>query len=419
MSAPKGRKVGNMSITDAPASNVPAHVPPELVWDHSLEAFCHELDDPFLAASRLHGGPDVFWATDSGHGRPGWVITRHALQQEALGDYAHFTSEGGSGFEHMLNVSWRLIPLDYDPPQHSLYRQILNPFFTPAKVSLLDGAVREVCNSLIAKLEDRNACEFVSEFATPFPTYIFLALMGLPIDEAPQFLAWERTLTHGADAAQRVGAARAVCAYLTGFVREQRARPTTDLMKGLMAAKVEGRPLTDDEILGMAHTFYFGGLDTVYSSLGFMMRHLATHPDLQTRLREQPEVIPQAVDELLRAFSVVSSRRCVTTDFDFHGVRMRKGDLVVLPLYLAGRDPQTHPNPHEIDLDRRSGRLTFASGPHHCLGSHLARREIRIALETLLSRFANIRIPPGERYDYHSGVTFGVDRLPLAWDPVS
>lgn len=407
-----------MNTTAAAQPRVPAHVPAQLVWDHSLEAFCHELDDPFLAASRLHAGPDIFWATDSGHGRPAWVITRHALQQEAFADYAHFSSEGGSGFEQMLNVSWRLIPLDYDPPQHSLYRMILNPFFTPAKVGELDAAIRTVCNSLIAAFETRSACEFVSEFATPFPSYIFLALMGMPIERAPQFLAWERALTHGATPGERLGAAQAVCSYLTEFVKEQRANPTTGLMQGIMSAQIEGRPLSDDEVLAMAHTFYFGGLDTVYSSLGFILRHLATHPSLQSQLRERPALLPQAVDELLRAFSVVSSRRCVTEDFDFHGVQMRRGDLVVLPLYLAGRDPQSHPNPHEIDLDRKSGRLTFASGPHHCLGAHLARREIRIALETLLSRFKNIHIPPGETYDFHSGVTFGVDRLPLAWEPI-
>jgi cytochrome P450 len=406
-----------MNAINPPHPEIPAHVPAHLVWDHSLEAFCHELDDPFVAASRLHEGPDVFWTTDSGHGRQAWVITRHALQQEAFGDYAHFTSQGGTGFEQMLGVSWRLIPIDFDPPQHSLYRQVLNPFFTPGKVSELDSAVRSVCDSLVAAFEHRGSCEFAGEFATPFPSYVFLALMGMPIDRAPQFVAWERSLTHGADTAERVGAARAVCDYLTGFVKAQRANPTTDLMKGIMAARIDGRPLADEEILGMVHTFYFGGLDTVYSTLGWILRHLATHPDLQQRLREHPELLPQAVDEFLRAFSVVSTRRCVTEDFVFHGVQMKKGDLVVLPLYLAGRDPQTHANPHEIDLDRRSGRLSFASGPHHCLGAHLARRELRIALETFLSRFRNIHIPPGESYDYHAGVTFGVDRLPLAWEP--
>lgn len=409
-----------MNTIAPPKPEIPAHVPAHLVWDHSLEAFCHELDDPFVSASRLHEGPDIFWATDSGHMRPGWVITRHELLREAFVDYIHFTSQGGSGIEHLLDVTWRLIPIDYDPPQHSLYRQILNPFLTPAKIAELDEAVRGVCNSLIEPLADRGACEFVSEFATPFPSYIFLALMGMPIERAPQFVAWERGITHGADLAERQSAARAICGYLEGFLAGQRADPSTDLMKGIIAARIEGRVLSDDEILGMLHTFYFGGLDTVYSTLGFIMRHLATHPALQTRLRDNPELLPKAVDEFLRAFSVVSSRRCVTEDFVFHGVLMKKGDLVVLPLYLAGRDPRVHADPHEIDLDRNTGGgQPFATGPHHCLGRHLAKREIRIALETLLSRFHEIRIPADERYAFHSGVTFGVDRLPLAWELIA
>lgn len=407
-----------MNATGASKPEIPAHVPAHLVWNHSLEAFCHELDDPFVSASRLHEGPDIFWARDSGHMRPGWVITRDNLLREAFVDYAHFTSQGGSGIEHLLDVSWRLIPIDYDPPQHTLYRQVLNPFFTPAKVSELDEAVRKVCNSLIEPLANRGSCEFVSEFATPFPSHVFLALMGMPIEQAPQFVAWERGITHGADLAERRRAARDICNYLEGFLVEQRAHPTTDLMKGMMAARIAGRPLSDGEMLGMFHTFYFGGLDTVYSTLGFVMRHLATHPELQARLRNDPETLPKAVDEFLRAFSVVSSRRCVTEDFVFHGVEMKKGDLVVLPLYLAGRDPKVHANPHEIDLDRNTrGGQPFATGPHHCLGRHLARREIRIALETLLSRLRNIHIPAGETYAYHSGVTFGIDRLPLAWEP--
>ena len=405
-----------MSTIDLGRPAAPDHVPADLVWDHSLEAFCHELDDPFVSASRLHDGPDVFWATDSGHMRPGWVITRHDLLREAFVDYAHFTSQGGAGIQHLLNVDWRLIPIDYDPPQHSLYRQILNPFFTPAKVGELDEAVRKVCNALIEPLAQRGSCEFVGDFATPFPSHVFLALMGMPTERAPQFVAWERSITHGRDLAERQTAARAICSYLASFLAEQRAEPKTELMQGILAARLDGRPLSDGEILGMLHTFYFGGLDTVYSTLGFVMRHLAAHPDLQTRLREHPELLPKAVDEFLRAFSVVSSRRCVAEDFHFHGVRMKKGDLVVLPLYLAGRDPRVHARPHEIDLDRSTGGgQPFATGPHHCLGRHLARREIRIALESILTRFKDIRLAPGEDYTFHSGVTFGVDRLPLVW----
>jgi cytochrome P450 len=402
--------------TVAPARpDIPAHVPPELYWDRELQAFNEELDDPFLAASRLHEGPDIFYARDSGHGRPAWVLTRQALIQEAFVDYENFTSQDSSGINSMLGVAWRPVPLDYDPPQHTLYRQILNPFFTPKKINELEAAVRTASEALISKFADRGSCEFVEDYATPFPTYIFLTLMGLPAEEAPQFLAWERGMMRAADSAERIGAAQAVAVYLEQFVRRQRANPTTDLLAGILDSKVGDRPITDGEVLGALYTLYTGGLDTVYSSLGWIFRHLATHPELQARLREDPQLIPAAVDDLLRAFSVVSTRRRVAKDHVFHGVQMRAGDLVLLPLYLAARDPAAHDAPHEIRLGRTSGRLTFASGPHHCVGAHLARREVRVTLEAFLSRFADIRIPPGETYAYHAGVVFGVDRLPLAW----
>jgi cytochrome P450 len=283
-------------------------------------------------------------------------------------------------------------------------------------VGELEARVREVCDSLIDKFAAKGSCEFIADFAVPFPSYIFLAVVGLPLDLAPQFLAWENALMRGETPAERVAAARAVADYLEQFVKRQRKAPDTDFLRGLDAAEIEGRRLTDEEILGMLYTLYLGGLDTVYSTLGWMLRHLAMDQALQSRLRADPSLIPAAVDELARAYSVVSTRRRVAKDFDFHGVRMREGDLVVLPLYLAGRDPQTHERPNDIVLDRHSGRLTFATGPHHCLGAHLARREMKVALETLLGRFAHIRIPEGERYAYHTGVVFGVDRLPLTWD---
>jgi cytochrome P450 len=406
-----------MNDLAAPPPPIPDHVPAHLVWDRSLEDYCHELDDPFLAASRLHDGPDIFWCTNESYGQPGWVLTRHALVREAFVDHEHFSSHGGSGIEHIVQ-GVRLNPIDYDPPQHSLYRQVLNPLFTPKKVGELDDAVREVCQTLMADFADRGGCEFVGEFALKFPAYVFLSLMGMPWDKLPDFLAWQDGVMRG-EPTQRVAAANAIADYLRGFLDAQRRNPTTDLLKAILAARPEGRPLSDFEMLGMLYTFYVGGLDTVYSTLGFTLRHLALHPDLQARLRDAPELIPQAVDEFLRAFSVVGTRRKVAKDVVFHGVQMREGDRLLLPLFLAGRDPLVFDKPHEVLLERPSTPvgLPFGSGPHHCLGRYLARREIRLVLESFLSRFKNIRIPPGETYAYHSGATFGVDRLPLAWEP--
>jgi cytochrome P450 len=402
----------------ATAPPIPAHVPSELYWDRSLAEFNSELDDPFVAASRLLHGPPVFWARDAVQGRPGWVIARHALLREAFIDWQHFSSEGGMDLTQALGVEWSLNPVNIDPPRHSVYRSILTPFFTPKAINHMEGAVRETRDRLIAKFATRGSCEFVGEFSIPFPSYIFLALMGMPIEMAPQFFGWEQSLLRGATMEERLTAGREILAYLECHLKAQRARPATPLMEGIMGARIDGRPLDDGEVLGMFYTFYVGGLDTVYATLSWSMRYLATRPHFQRFLRENLDQLPRAVDEFLRLFSVVSTQRRVTQDFDFHGVEMHKNDLVVMPIFIACRDPEAYPDPHEADLERKTSALAFGSGPHMCLGMHLARRELRIALETFLTRFGEIHIPAGERYAYHAGPTFNVDRLPLAWRPV-
>jgi cytochrome P450 len=401
--------------TAAALTEFPDHVPPELRWDHSLREFAHELDDPFLAVSRLHKGPDIVFARDATQERPAWIVTRHALQQEAFVDYEHFSSEGGSGLGQMLGNDLRLVPIDYDPPEQTAYRKIFNPFFTPREIKAMEGPVRETCDRLIASFVDRGGCEFIEDFAVPFPSYIFLSLVGMPIEEAPQFIKWEEGLLRGETLEDRVAAGLGVMHYLEGFIEEQRVKPSTALVKAIINANVEDRPITDMEILGILYTFYTGGLDTVYSTLGWIMRHLALDQDLQRHLRANLDLIPQAVDEFARAYSVVSTSRRVAKDIDFHGVDMREGDLVLMPLFLAGRDPQAWDNPHEIDLNRRPSALTFATGPHLCVGRHLALRELRIAVESFLTGFENIHIAPGENYAFHTSPVYGINRLPLAW----
>jgi cytochrome P450 len=167
------------------------------------------------------------------------------------------------------------------------------------------------------------------------------------------------------------------------------------------------------EILGICFLFYVAGLDTVYSTLGWIMRHLAEDQALQDRLRANPADIPKAVDEFTRAYGVAAPHRMVTEDFTFNGVLMRKGDVVLLPTYLASRDPAAYENPHSVDIDRGARSVTFATGPHTCLGVHLAKREIKIVLESFLARFKCIRLPEGDKYHYHTGGVLGVDRLPI------
>ncbi len=402
-----------MATATAEAFEFPGHVPAELRWDHSLGEFAYQGDDPFKAVSRLHEGPDVFFARDISQGNSGWVLTRHELQQEAFIDWEHFTSHDGSGIGEMTGGNFHLIPIDTDPPEQVAYRKVINPFFTPRAVNALEDAVHNTCNMLIEKFEDRGSCEFIEEFAVPFPSYIFLSLMGMPLEEAPKFLAWEAGMLRGETEQDRAAASMGVLGYLKQFIEDQRANPTSEMIDEILHAEIGSKALTDMELLGIFFTFYAGGLDTVYSTTGWTMRHLALNPDLQQYLRENPDKINHALDEFVRAFSVVSTKRRVKQDFTFHGVEMRKGDKVLLPLFLAGRDPKAWDNPDEIDLSRRPASLGFGSGPHLCAGRQLARREMRIALESMLSRFSNISIDPDKPYSYHTSPVYGIDELNL------
>lgn len=395
----------------------PAHVPEELVWNHSLDGFNTELDDPFVAASRLHDGPDIFWCKNAVNGDQGWVLTRHALIQEAFIDTDHFSSD--RQVLKALGEDWKMNPLEFDPPEHYGYRKILNPYFTPVAMSKMDEAIKAISAELIARFEERGSCEFISEFATDFMSYIFLDFMDLPREMLPQFLEWERGMLATGDIMRTVTCMKEVMAYLENYIEEQRKNPSTEMMKGIFAARIkEGRPLEHGEILGMVYLIYIAGLDTVLSTMGWVFRYLASDQALQDRLREHPEDINQAVEEFLRAFGVATPHREVKQDLNFHGVEMKKGDYVFLATYLASRDPQAYENPHTVDIDRKPRHVTLAAGPHICLGMHLARRELRTVVEAFVTRFKNIRIPEGEHYKYHVGGVLGVDYLPLEWDPV-
>lgn len=406
-----------MTATHGASQTKPDHVPDECYLPQSYEAYAREGDDPYLAIARLHDGPGIYWSPDVQFGQPGWIVTKHTYVQEVFSDWEHFSSDYRA--LEPLGITWKLNPIEFDPPQHHYYRKILNPFFTPAAVAAMDEPVKIACDSLIAQFAERGHCEFISEFGEKFPSYVFLDLMGMPKDKLDNFLEWERGMLRAQSQEERVGSLLAVLRYLEQFVQEQKQNPSSDLLKGMVGARYnDQRPLEHEELLGMCYLFYIGGLDTVYSVLGWIFRHLAGDQALQERLRGCPGDIPKAVEEFLRAFGVATPTRRARTDHVFHGVHLKAGELVKPSTPAASRDPRIYANPHVVDIDRNPRHMTFATGPHVCLGMHLARRELRTVLEAFLSRFKNIRIAEGERCDYHTGGVFGVDRLPLVWDPI-
>ena len=189
---------------------IPDHVPADLAWDHDFQAFSAAGDDPFRTLGRLHAGPDMLWARRIDPIHAGWLPTRQALIREILADAERFSSVGEQPFMQTIGLDWRLIPLEYDPPDHHLYRRALEPFFSPAAVNDLDGAVRNVCCELIEAFDRQDGCEFIGAFAEKFPSYVFLDIMGMPRERLPQFLAWERGMLHPASRAQQVEAMGAI-----------------------------------------------------------------------------------------------------------------------------------------------------------------------------------------------------------------
>lgn len=403
-----------MSTADKSEITLPKHVPETLFWNHSYDAYAAEGDDPYLAVGRLHDGPGIIWARDALYGEPGWVVSRHDYIRQAFLDPEHFSSDRQN--LKILGVEWKLIPLELDPPEHHHYRMLLNPYFTPAKMSELDGSVRQTCDDLITEFENAGGCDFAGDFAEKFPSYVFLDLMGLPKDRLSDFLAWERGMMQADDPGKRLASMQAILQYLEQFVQEQMQHPDSELLEGLVSAHYKNeRKLSKDEILSMCYLLYIGGLDTVFSTLGWIFRHLAGDQSLQVHLRNNLQDIPYAVEEFARAFSVSNTHRHIKKDLVFQGVEMKAGDIVRLSTPAAGRDPHAFPNPDKIDIERQPRHLAFATGPHTCLGMHLAKRELRTVIEAFLTKFENIHIPEGETYEYHTHGDFGVDRLPLTW----
>ncbi|MFM5906366.1 MAG: cytochrome P450 [Novosphingobium sp.] len=400
--------------TQAPA--IPDHVRPDLVWHADFDAFTAEGNDPWQAISRLHEGKPILWCTNVAHGRSGWLLTRFDLISEAMIDYENFTAERHGMIADLVGENVRLNPIEIDPPAHHGYRRLLNPHFTPKALRELEEAVRKSASELIDRFADKGGCEFIADFAIPYPSYVFLDLLDMPRDMLDQFIDWEDGIMRAPDMLDRVKAARAVYAYLKAHRERQLESPGNPLLDSMVHGEVDGRELNYLESMGMFYVLYVGGLDTVYSTLGWIMRHLAMNPELQDRLRADPELIGPAVEEFARAFSVVVTHRNLARDHEFHGVQMKAGDEIHLPLMLAGRDPAAFSNPHEIDIDRRPRHIAFGTGTHNCLGIHLAKRELRIVIELFLQRFTSIRIRKGEEYRFHTGRTFGVEYLPLVWE---
>jgi len=397
---------------------VPAHVPADLVVPYDMLRVSGERDDPFVIMRGFREkGPIFYTPVHFSNPTGAWVLTRAEDIRAALQNPGLFSSKGVSGFSRLLGESWDMIPLELDPPHHTKFRALLNPLFAPNKIAKMQEGVRDSCVALINALKAKPDCEFMQDFGRPFPVLIFLQLMGLPSGDFHKVLEWEEQLLHGKTMEARIGAAASIRDYLRELAQARREHPVDDLISFAVQAKVDGEMLTDDEILGICYLLFVGGLDTVASSLGFYFKYLAEHPEQQRLLRDNNALIADAVEELLRVHSVVMVSRFLTADTEFGGVTMKQGDCVAIYMTFASFDEAEIERPETVDFARSPNRhVAFSFGPHRCIGSHLARRELVIAIEEWVNRVPPFNIKPGGDVRMHGGVVFGVDSLPLSWN---
>ncbi len=403
--------------------SIPSHVPAELVRNFSVfktpgmepnRGGC-----PYKAMDAWRDEPRVSYIAEPGHGQPAFWLLRYAEDIRAvLQNPDVFSSKGIAGFSALLGESWDMLPLEADPPMHAKYRALLEPEMTPKKMDAMLPAIEAFADALLDKVQSQKGCEFVTAFAQRFPVMVFLKLMGLPDDQLETFAGWAWGLLHGKDIPERVAAAQAIKSHLLAAMTERASRPMDNtLLSRVVHGQIDGRDLTADEKLGYAYLIFVGGLDTVASSLAFYFRHLAEDQALQKWLRERPEVIPKAIEEFLRLYGNVTTRRRVVKDTEIAGVKILAGDWVSFSFVSANRDPRDNVDPDAFSLERgNKAHFSFGAGKHRCMGSHLARTEMALFLRKFFDRVPQFRIQEGTQPLVHGGGVFGIKELQIAWD---
>jgi cytochrome P450 len=364
-----------------------------------------------------------YWRRMGGVYRAGdlWFITSHDGVRFAQKHPELFSS--ARAFD-ALSGAVQLIPLAVDPPDHAHFRRILDPMLGPRRIDRMEGHLRAQVRAHIDAFATRGTCDVVADLAYKFPTQAILTLFGLPHEHLPQFLQWVSGLIKDVDVNSLAGTPsqhQIDCSVaLFGFLQEQvalkREHPGDDMLSDILSLTGDDA-WTDAEVLGLCFLFMLAGLDTVTGAIGFALLNLAGDTALRRRLTEDPSLIPPFVEEVLRLDGPVPGvPRVTTAQVLLEGVTIPAGARVMLLLSTANREGPRTDNPHQIDLGRKAAHLAFGGGIHRCLGSHLARRELRLTIEEFHARIPDYRLAGEPIVKWPSG-TLHLSSLPLEFPP--
>lgn len=401
---------------ELPKPVIPDHVPASLVQPFPFMFGMTTTADPFNDwVPAVHSGPAIFYAPHAYPGAsPAWIVRRIDDLRKIYLDTETFSSKDFSPYSKLVGDTWTNLPVEIDPPEHAKYRAFINPLFTPRAMAKLEEKIRTYAVEYIEAFRERGGCEFMEEFAFEFPIKVFLELMDFPLSNTKEFLKWETGLLHAMDFGTIADSTRNVVAFLRDQIEDRRKNPRDDVISYALGVEIDGRKLNEDELLGFAFNLFIGGLDTVSTNMGLQFLHLARNPQHQRLLKAEPDLIPHAIDEMMRAYAAVTTFRTCTKEVVFEGVKMMPGDKVAMSTTIAGRDPEEFPEPAVVRFDRNPRHVSWGFGPHMCVGMHLAKREMRIAIEEFLARVPEFRVQADHVVELHLGMIQPV-KLPLVW----
>lgn len=398
---------------------IPSHVPAHLVRDVDFYQITVGDDPQKDFTERFHNEPDIFYiprtARDPQWGN--WVATRRADIQAIMQDTETFSSKRIAGFDRALGGDeWFAYPVEADPPDHAKFRSLLNPLFSPARIKTQEMHMRSHTIGVIEDVLKAGQVDFVV-LAQKLPAGIFSHFLGISIDETLEVMGNVRKILHsGYDMEQR----KAGIEWLMSFERELIVRREKergdDLISIVLDARIDGRPLTEKEIFGLFFFFLLAGLDTIAGATSLHFRHLAIDTPLRQRLVKEPSNIPNAIEELLRRYSQIATNRFVTRDVEFGGILFRKGDNVILSMPLSNLDGRAFADPLNVNIDRTPNtHIAFGTGPHRCIGSNIARQQLRVTYEEWLKRIPDFHITAGAKVQAISSEALVLATLPLSW----
>jgi cytochrome P450 len=378
-------------------------------------------EDPYPTYARLREEEPCYHNEEMGF----WVLSRFDDVLEGYRDWESFTSTDGVALEEVGSSSAPSM-IGMDPPVQTKLRKLIVRAFNPKRVGALEPRVRALTTGFLDRFVEEGECDLIERFAALLPSDVISTLLGAPAEAHQSLRIWTATMMHREDGLSSIPKAASVASknlieYFAGLITAKRKNPAEDLVSGLVEADLDGRRLTDAEILGFCFLLISGGNETTEKLIANTVHQLARHPDQRGRLVEDPSLIPLAIEESLRFRSPTQYMvRTTTRDVERHGRTIPAGEKVVLLIGAANHDPRRFDDPGRFDIARKMERhLAFGFGVHFCLGARLARLEARVAMEEIHKRLPDYQVEESGVSVVHAGNVAGLATLPSALSPAS